>query len=147
MNFGEKLKKLRKGKYSQEELAALLKIHANTISKWESGAMEPRSKRVRQLAQIFNTTTAYLLGEADEPSPIVAKKVGNIESSSQVDIHTGQLLIEDKGSDYKNVSADCGVLEYDFGDGRKLKMPDTPSNQEWFRNIVMHSLSQSTTAE
>ena len=49
MDFGERLKKLRKGKYSQEELAALLKIHANTISKWESGAMEPRSKRVKQL--------------------------------------------------------------------------------------------------
>ena len=33
MDFGERLRKLRKDKYSQEELAALLKIHSNTISK------------------------------------------------------------------------------------------------------------------
>ena len=69
MDFGERLRKLRKGKYSQEELAALLKIHSNTISKWENGEMEPRSARVKQLAEIFHTTSAYLLGETDNPEP------------------------------------------------------------------------------
>lgn len=69
MDFGERLRKLRKGKYSQEELATLLKIHSNTISKWENGEMEPRSARVKQLAEIFHTTSAYLLGETDNPEP------------------------------------------------------------------------------
>ena len=69
MDCGERLRKLRKGKYSQEELAALLKIHSNTISKWENGEMEPRSARVKQLAEIFHTTSAYLLGETDNPEP------------------------------------------------------------------------------
>ena len=40
MTFGEKLKGLRKEKgYSQEELAGLLEVSRQAVSKWESGGM------------------------------------------------------------------------------------------------------------
>ena len=68
MAFGERLKGLREGKFSQEQLADLLHVHNNTISKWENGAQEPRTKRVTELARILGTTTAYLLGTSDNPS-------------------------------------------------------------------------------
>ena len=65
MGLGERLKKLREGKYSQEQLAELLHVHSNTISKWENGTQEPRLKRVQELAQLLDTTTNYLLEGTD----------------------------------------------------------------------------------
>ena len=69
MDIGERLRELRKGRYSQEELGHLLHVHNNTISKWENGEMEPRSKKIKELARVLDTTTAYLLGDTDDPSP------------------------------------------------------------------------------
>ena len=74
MVFGERLKRLREGKYSQEELANKLHVHNVTISKWESGTQEPRSKRVAELAKILGTTTEYLLGDTDDPTMNTAPK-------------------------------------------------------------------------
>ena len=68
MTFGERLKRLREGRYSQEELAEMLNVHSVTISKWENGVQEPRAKKVAELARILGTTTAYLLGDTDNPT-------------------------------------------------------------------------------
>lgn len=92
MIFGERLKKLREKRYSQEQLADLLHVHNNTISKWENGNQEPRTKRVTQLAQILGTTAAYLLGETDDPaqdSIALAKKIGNEEVDLKKPIAVG----------------------------------------------------------
>ncbi len=68
MTFGERLRRLREGRYSQEELANMLGVHSVTISKWETMGREPNAKNVEGLAQILGTTTAYLLGDTDDPS-------------------------------------------------------------------------------
>ena len=67
MVFGERLKHLREGRYTQEDLADILKVNNNTISKWENGSQEPRAKKVAELARILGTTPAYLLGDTDDP--------------------------------------------------------------------------------
>ena len=69
MLFGERLRQLREGKYSQEELAEKLNVHNNTISKWETGKQEPRAQKVAELARLLGTSTAYLLGDTDDPEP------------------------------------------------------------------------------
>lgn len=75
------MRRLREGKYSQEELAFKMNVHTNTISKWENGAQAPHSKRVSELARILGTTTEYLLGDTESPyppaSPIGVKKENN----------------------------------------------------------------------
>ncbi len=67
MILGERLRKLREKKYTQEELAEKMNVHSVTISKWETGAQTPHSGRVKELAQILGTSPSYLLGNTDDP--------------------------------------------------------------------------------
>ena len=140
MELKDKIKNLRKGKFSQEELAALLKVSYVTISRWENGTMTPTMKYISQLAEALHTTSAYLLGETDDPRPSVSK--GEAETKAQAQTEPEQLLIEDKGAGYKDVSASRGVLEYEFKDGRKIKLPDTSDNRAFFQEIVRGDLKQ-----
>lgn len=68
MTFGERLRKCRKGRLNQEELASLIGVHINTISRWENGSRSPDTEMLQKLAQALNTTTGYLLGETDDPA-------------------------------------------------------------------------------
>lgn len=55
MKLGEKIKLLRKGKkISQEELANMLKINRNYLSRIETGKSEPTSSVLKNIAKIFN---------------------------------------------------------------------------------------------
>lgn len=62
MTFGEKLKGLRKEKgYSQEELAGLLGVSRQAVSKWESDRGIPEIDKLLQISNIFGVTLDYLL--------------------------------------------------------------------------------------
>ena len=53
MNFSEKLQKLRKeNKLSQEQLANLLDVSRQAVSKWESGATYPEMDKLLALSLI-----------------------------------------------------------------------------------------------
>ena len=62
MNIGNKITQLRnEHKMSQSELADLLDVSRQTISKWECNICDPEVGRIVQMAKIFNVTTDYLL--------------------------------------------------------------------------------------
>jgi len=68
MITGERLKKLRKNQdLSQAQLAEKIGTDGNTISRWERGVLEIGKKKLILLAESFNTSVAYLLGETDDP--------------------------------------------------------------------------------
>lgn len=75
MNIGERITEHRKKNgWSQEDLAGMLKVSRQSVSKWESGASIPDVNRVLELSRIFGVTTDYLLkGDSDktieEPKP------------------------------------------------------------------------------
>lgn len=54
---------------TQEEVASLLNITRSTYSRYETGDREPDFKTLIKLAEIFNTSTSYLMGETDDPAP------------------------------------------------------------------------------
>ena len=60
----ERLKTLRlEAKLTQKEISNQLKISQSTYSDWEKGKMKP--KNIQQIADFFNVSTDYLLGNTD----------------------------------------------------------------------------------
>ena len=62
MNISEKIMLCRKALgISQEELAALLNISRQAVSRWETGAAMPDTEKIIQLSRVFGVSTDYLL--------------------------------------------------------------------------------------
>lgn len=71
MEFAEKLITLRKSKeLTQEQLADILSVSRQSVSKWENGQVIPDVEKIVELSKIFDVTTDYLLqpSEIDELS-------------------------------------------------------------------------------
>lgn len=68
MTFGEKIKKLRTEKnWTQDFVSKRLNISSPALSRYESGACEPKDlAMVSEFAKLYNVTTDYLLGLSDE---------------------------------------------------------------------------------
>ena len=68
--FSIALKELRENKkLSQKQLAADLHISQSTVGMWESGKREPNFEMLTKLADYFNVSTDYLIGNSDTPTP------------------------------------------------------------------------------
>lgn len=62
MNLAEKLVYLRKEKkLSQLQLAEILEVSRQAISKWESGAATPTIENLRRLAALYSVSLEFLL--------------------------------------------------------------------------------------
>ena len=78
MTLGEKIKSLRKGLgMSQEKLAELMGISRQAVAKWENGQSAPSTANLFKLAEMLNTTTAFLLADDD------AKDTGTEENTDE----------------------------------------------------------------
>ena len=81
MKLNEKIITCRKQKgYSQEELANLLGVSRQSVSKWETGESMPDINKLVSIAKIFDVTTDWLLSE-DE----VVKEEKNVNCKSYPD--------------------------------------------------------------
>lgn len=72
MTLGYKLAKLRReNNYTQEQLAELLGVSRQAISKWESGAAYPETEKLIRLGRLYGCSMDYLLleKETQEPEP------------------------------------------------------------------------------
>ena len=64
MTLGEKLSKLRKEyNYTQEQLADILGVSRQSISKWESDITYPETDKLIELGKLFDCSMDYLLKE------------------------------------------------------------------------------------
>lgn len=64
MTFGKKLLQLRKRDgYTQEELAELLGVSRQTISRWEMETAVPDSDNLLNISKLFTVSTDYLLND------------------------------------------------------------------------------------
>ena len=67
--LGERLKSARvKAGQTQEDIAKLLRVQRQVISYFENGSRTPNIDDLIKLAEIFGTSTDYLLGLTDAQS-------------------------------------------------------------------------------
>lgn len=67
MTIGDKLSKLRKqNNYTQEQLADILGVSRQAISKWESNASYPETEKLIQLSNMYHCSLDYLLRDEME---------------------------------------------------------------------------------
>lgn len=76
MSISERLHELRKqAGYSQEQVAEMLEISRQAVSKWESGQGKPEIDNIVKLTEIYNVSADYiLLGTERESVPVPVKK-------------------------------------------------------------------------
>ena len=126
MTLGEKIRKLREKKYTQEELAEKMNVHSITISKWETGAQIPHGSRISELARVLGTTTAYLLGDTDNPE---AESV---------------LLPPSVKEQHQERNTNMAVITLDGG--RKVEAPATPDGYAFLERLFAMSLAGTAAA-
>ncbi len=67
---GDRITRLRKERgITQYDLADMLDISQNQVSRYERSAMNPGIDTLVRIANCFDTTTDYLLGLSDIPHP------------------------------------------------------------------------------
>ena len=75
MTLGEKITALRKDRnYSQEDLADILKVSRQAISKWENDLAIPDIDKIVLLSRLFKCSIDYLLLDKQEEALIRNKK-------------------------------------------------------------------------
>ena len=62
MKLGDNIKKYREeNKMTQRDIAEILKVEPGTVSKYESGMIEPNIDSIKRLAKTFGVTIDELL--------------------------------------------------------------------------------------
>lgn len=83
MTFAEKFVQLRKrAGYTQEELADILQVSRQAISRWEMGTAVPDSSNLLQISKLFKVSADYLLNddyESDGDIPAVQENSKTLE--------------------------------------------------------------------
>ncbi|MGE4572598.1 MAG: helix-turn-helix domain-containing protein [Candidatus Izemoplasmatales bacterium] len=86
MKINEKLLKLRKEKgLSQEELANVLNVSRQSISKWELGDTTPELNKVVEIAKYYKVSTDYLLLE-NKIEPITNENIKENDKDTIVNL-------------------------------------------------------------
>ena len=81
MSTGEKIYELRKKKnMSQEELAQVLNVSRQTISKWETGESNPDFDKIVPLCNFFEISTDEFLRGSN---PILEEKIESVSKKNK----------------------------------------------------------------
>ena len=67
----------KKNGWSQEELAEMLEVSRQSVSKWEGAQSVPDLQKILKMAEVFGVSTDYLLKDEIEPEPL-KENSGNI---------------------------------------------------------------------
>ena len=95
MILADKIMNLRKKNgWSQEDLAGMLGVSRQSVSKWESAQSMPDLNRILQMAELFGVSTDFLLKEEMEESGAVGP-VRNEISTMPEDIEVRAVSMEE----------------------------------------------------
>lgn len=98
MKLADKIILLRKKQgYSQEELAELLEVSRQSVSKWEGAQAIPDLKKILKMSEIFDVTTDYLLKEEviEEVASSSQRREEDREEKKYVSMELANHFLED----------------------------------------------------
>ncbi len=86
MNFGQKLKLLRKENgWSQDKLSERISVDGRQISRYENNKITPSAEVIIKIAQAFNVSIDYLLLDNAPKTPIKFSDEKLIEKFKSID--------------------------------------------------------------
>lgn len=86
MTLGSRIRELRKSKQmTQEELGKVLKVSKVSISGYENGTREPDTQGLSTLANFFDVSTDYLLGNTNNKHTISSPESDDILTMYKID--------------------------------------------------------------
>jgi len=84
----------KKNGWSQEELADMLSVSRQSVSKWEGAQAVPDLNRIIQMAELFGVTTDYLLkDEIEDPGNSVSDSADESQSLRKVSLEDASRYI------------------------------------------------------
>lgn len=91
MNFTNRFKELMdRSDSSQTDLSKIVGFTPQTVSKWYNGKTEPDSKTIKKIANYFNVSTDYLLGN-DQQLTKYEKELKELEVLKELLIKNGYM--------------------------------------------------------
>lgn len=122
MTLGNKLSRLRKeNNYTQEQLAEILGVSRQSISKWESDISYPETDKLIHLSNLFGCSLDYLLKENDESN----------DYGKKTDFDNSDSNYANSGSNYSDAysnayyaKTDYSDSEYSYGKSKKYSKLD-----------------------
>ena len=125
MEIGSVIRRLRQQKQmTQENLAELLNVSVQTVSRWENGINFPDLVILPEIAGIFHVTTDYLLGVKGEPQMaklLTTKETFQVNSKAEAEsmVYNFQKAVFPKLLGYRMNEEDgyiILVVEKEFGE-------------------------------
>lgn len=103
--FSIRLKELRQAKsLSQDQLAGLLSIDRSTISAYEQGIRQPPLETLSRIADVFGTTTDYLLGRTNT----LTLDLYGLAGEEAMELQALASILAEKNKLIKQFQARCG---------------------------------------
>lgn len=114
VTLGEKLKQARADKgITQEEAARFIGVKAQTISGYENNYRQPDAAILRSFADLYNTSTDFLLGRVDNNLPFCqANQTESEKTMSKETLDVAKIydaLPEDKKMLFKSILSMAGM--------------------------------------
>lgn len=84
--IGERIKELREDKgINQLELSKILNVHKGSVSNWENNKRTPDAEMLTKIANFFNCSVDYLLGNTDIKNKLSTSKLFSGTGCLEVD--------------------------------------------------------------
>lgn len=122
MTIGDKLTKLRKeNNYTQEQLADILEVSRQAVSKWENNTAYPETEKLIKLGELYGCSMDYLLKDDLEDIQGAVNQPSNTLSQSKTVTVTFDLSTPNFERKSKRYFHGLPLWHINIGFGRKAK--------------------------
>ena len=118
--IGKRIAQLRKEKnYTQEDLAQMMEVSAQAVSKWENDLTCPDISSLPKLAKLLDVTVDELLSGKAEPTAPVAQVVP-VENRKEIKDMMLRIVVDEMGGDHVKVNIPMALVQVALEMGMEL---------------------------